>query len=200
MRSTRFVLAALTALATSTLPARADQVLRLDPAACKVSFTLPATGHDVHGVLAVKSGEVTFDLPSGRAAGELVVDATSGETGNSSRDKKMHGEVLESEKFPLFVFKAEGIKGALAPGDNRVTLSGKLAIHGSEHPFELPATVRLEGETLRGTATFAVPFVAWGMNDPGILFLRVGKEVAVTVELAGRLEASSASAQAGPGR
>ena len=189
--------AALFALGLVAGPAHADQLLRLDPAACKVSFTLPATGHDVQGVLAVKSGEVLFDLPSGRASGELVVDAKSSATGNTSRDKKMHGEVLESEKYPLFVFKPEGIAGTLGAGENTVTLSGKLSVHGSEHPFKLPATIRLEGDTVRGTTTFAVPFIDWGMKDPGILFLRVGKEVNVTVEIRGRLEQGAAAGQAG---
>ena len=65
---TLFLLAILPAV-----PALAEQrVLVLDPAASKVSFTLGATGHDVHGALAVKSGRIAFDPATGTASGEIA--------------------------------------------------------------------------------------------------------------------------------
>src|SRR5215472_5806298 len=61
--------------------------LKLDPAQTRVSITLDATLHTVHGIFKLKAGELDFDPKSGKARGSIVVDATSGNTDNSSRDK-----------------------------------------------------------------------------------------------------------------
>ncbi len=94
------VFAVLALLSLATTAARAEQrVLVLDPAASKVSFMLEATGHDVEGALAVKSGRIAFDPATGAASGEIAVDLKSGKTGNDSRDKTMHNEVLEDKEI-----------------------------------------------------------------------------------------------------
>src|SRR5271165_5339273 len=68
-----------------------DLTIDLDPAATKIDFTLSATMHTVHGTFKLKSGRIHFDPSTGKMSGAIVVDATSAETGNSSRDAKMHG-------------------------------------------------------------------------------------------------------------
>ncbi|HEX4956493.1 MAG TPA: YceI family protein [Thermoanaerobaculia bacterium] len=178
-----------------------EQILHLDPAGTQVAFELPATGHDVHGVFVLRSGDIHFDAATGTASGELLVDAASAKTGNGSRDKTMHGEVLESSKFPLFRFTAERLEGTLAAtGESHVTLHGKLAIHGADHPMALPATVSVNGDQIQVKTRFSVPFVAWGMEDPSFLMFRVEKEVAVTVQAKGRLEGVTVDAASGASR
>ena len=44
-------------------------------------------------------GSLQVDPATGKASGEIVVDATSGKSDNDGRDKKMHKDVLESAKF-----------------------------------------------------------------------------------------------------
>src|SRR5450759_5728414 len=73
--------------------------VNLDPAQTKIEWTLGATMHTVHGTFKLKRGSVTFDPRSGAASGEIVVDATSGERDNQSRDKKLHKEVLQSQDY-----------------------------------------------------------------------------------------------------
>jgi polyisoprenoid-binding protein YceI len=172
----------------------AEQTLRLEPSASKVTFELPATGHTVRGQLTLVSGEVRFDATTGQASGQIVIDAKSAKTGNGSRDKKLHGEVLESARFPTFTFTAERLEGTVAAaGESRVTLHGKLTIHGAEHPFALPAKITVTEGRLTAKTQFAIPFVDWGMEDPSVLFLRVEKSVAVTVDAQGRLESPAAA-------
>lgn len=190
MRKPQFALAlaVLPLLATPAVRAT-EQTLRFDPAGTQVAFELPATGHDVHGAFALRSGELRFDATTGTASGQLVVDAASAKTGSDSRDKTMRNDVLETTRFPDFVFTAEKFEGTLAPtGESHITLRGKLTIHGTDHPLALPATVSVSGEALEARTQFSIPFVAWGMKDPSILFLRVEKEVSVKVTAKGRLE------------
>lgn len=198
-------LLAVAAIAGST-PAGAEQLtLRLDPARTEVRFEVDATGHDVEGAFAVQSGEIRFDPETGDASGEIRVDATSAETGNGSRDKTMHQDVLESDTYPLFVFHAERITGELArTGESEVELHGRLDVHGDTHEIVLPATVKIDGDRLSASTTFQVPYVDWGMERPGFLFLKVATVVDVSIDAVGTLEPTSgagaaamAAAQAG---
>ena len=72
----------------------------LDPARTTIEFTLPATLHTVHGSFKLKSGTIRFDTAIGVASGEIIADATSGNTGNKGRDKKMHAAVPEPAPLP----------------------------------------------------------------------------------------------------
>ena len=189
-----FVVLALLAVTAGGAAARAEQrVLVLDPAASKVSFTLEATGHDVEGALAMKSGRIAFDPATGAATGEIAVDLKSGQTGNGSRDKTMHKEVLEDDKYPLAVFRAERVRGQVAPeGISQIHLDGTLSFHGADHKMSLPAKVEVHGGRLTAETSFPVPFVEWGLHDPSIMILKVAKVVAVKVKAQGSLEGGSA--------
>lgn len=191
------VLAALTALVATTAFA-GERVLVLDPAASKVSFTLDATGHDVEGALAVKSGRIAFDPETGAASGEIAIDLKSAKTGNGSRDKTMHEKVLEDGAYPLAVFRAEHLRGAVAPsGPSQITLDGTLSFHGADHKMSLPAKVDVRNGRLTAETRFPIPFIEWGLHDPSLAFLRVAKVVSVKVVAQGAL-AGGAAAEASP--
>lgn len=189
MNAKHRVVVALIALGISGGAAYAEQrVLVLDPAASKVGFTLDATGHNVEGTMAVKSGRVSFD-DSGAASGEIVLDLQSAQTGNNSRDKTMHEDVLETKKFPTAVFKAESVEGAVAPsGTSQITLAGTLSFHGGEHKVKLPAKVDVQDGRVTADTKLTIPYVEWGLHDPSIMILRVAKVVTVDVHAQGTLE------------
>jgi polyisoprenoid-binding protein YceI len=182
----------------ATIPADAgERVLRLDADTTRVEFLLDATGHNVEGSFALGQGEIRFDPQSGKASGEISITAAGAETGNKKRDKTMHTKVLESERYPAFVFRVTEIDGTVPEaGAADVKLHGTLSIHGAEHPMVLPAHVDVTGDRLQGTTEFAVPYVEWGMHDPSFLFLRVAKEVQIKVSIEGRLSPAEAEAHA----
>lgn len=64
----------------------------------------------MHGTFALKRGTLRFDLATGKAAGEIVVDAISGQSGNDSRDKKVRKEVLENARFTDIVFRPDRVE------------------------------------------------------------------------------------------
>jgi len=165
-----------------------EQTLTLDPAATQISFTLGATLHTVDGSLRLSHGELRFDPAGGAASGEIVLDAQAAQTGNASRDTKMHREVLESERFPSIVFRAGELE-LLSRGETaaQVRLRGRLELHGQSLPFELPATLAAHGDRLEILSSFRVPYLDWGMQDPSNFLLRVERFVDVTVHAEGRL-------------
>jgi polyisoprenoid-binding protein YceI len=169
-------------------PASSPLSLTLDPAQSKVHWTLPTTLHTVHGSFAVTRGAMKFDPTSGKASGEIVVDAKSGKSGNNSRDARMHKEVLETAKYPDVVFRptqVEGVVGASGPCDIKV--HGTFSVHGADHEAVASVHAELAGETWKGTGKFDVPYVQWGMKDPSLL-LKVKHVVSVEIEMSGSLQ------------
>jgi polyisoprenoid-binding protein YceI len=157
--------------------------LIIDPAQAKVDFTLGSLLHTVHGTFQLKRGTLSFDPQSGKASGELVVDATSGESGSPARDKRMHASILESARYPEIVFRPDRVDGKVAAeGKSQVQLHGIFAIHGAEHEIILPATVEAEAGQYNVNTTFEVPYVKWGMKNPSTLMLRVSDKVEITIQ------------------
>jgi polyisoprenoid-binding protein YceI len=163
----------------------------LNPSKCAVHFTLGAFLHTVHGTFNVNAGTIRFDPSSGHLTGEISVDVKSGQTGNATRDRQMHENVLESNRFPEAVFVLNHIHGSLAlEGESHVEVRGVLRIHGAEHELTVPATVAVRRDVVTATADFTVPYVAWGMKDPSNVLLRVDKTVSIHVELNGAVKAA----------
>ncbi|HPC81792.1 MAG TPA: YceI family protein [Thermoanaerobaculaceae bacterium] len=185
MRAPVFVL--LSTLAATTAAGQ-ELALRLDPARTVVAFTLQATLHTVEGSVPVVAGEIRFDRASGQASGRVELDARRAGTASPGRDRKMHAEVLESDRYPAIVLVPNRVE-VEEEGPEKVTvrLAGTLSIHGGDHPVELVAAVRREGDRIVADATLTVPYVAWGMRDPSVLLLRVAKQVEVRVHAVGTL-------------
>jgi polyisoprenoid-binding protein YceI len=163
-----------------------DLVVTVDPAATKTTFVLRATLHKAEGRVPLTSGEIRFDPATGRASGKIVFDATKATTDNDGRDEKMHKEVLESAKYPEFVFVPEKVDGPFNnTGVSKLKLIGTITIHGGSHPLTVPLDVQASGARVTVKGTFQIPYVAWGMKDPSFFVVRAAKEVDVTLESAG---------------
>ena len=166
-------------------------ILTLDPAQSRVHWTVDATLHTVHGMFALKSGTVHFDPETGRAGGEIIVFAPSGESGNGSRDRRMHKEILETAKYPEVVFRPAKVEGKVGQsGASDVKLGGVFSIHGADHDLTVQVHAELMGDRWRGTGKFAVPYVKWGIKDPSNFLLKVKPVVNVEVEMSGEVKAA----------
>ena len=164
-------------------------VLTLDPTQSKVHWTVDSTLHAVHGTFALKSGTIHFDPETGKAGGEVVVFAPSGESGNSSRDARMHKEILETAKYPNVVFRPTQVEGKVnQPGASDTKIAGIFSLHGADHDLIAPIHAELAGEHWTGTARFEVPYVKWGIKDPSNFLLKVKPVVHVELEMAGEIE------------
>lgn len=154
----------------------------VDPAQSSVHWTLGSSLHTVHGTFAVKRGTLQIDPATGKASGEIVVDATSGKSGNDGRDQKMHKEVLESERFNEIVFRPHSFTGKLdTKAESTLQLHGIFVLHGSEHEITLPAQANFSGDHWSGGAKFNIAFIEWGLKNPSNWLLKV--EHSVTIEL-----------------
>jgi polyisoprenoid-binding protein YceI len=183
------VLASL-AILMSAQPARTQELsVQIDPARSKVEYSLSSTLHTVHGTFAVKNGSVHYDPSTGQIGGTIVVDATSGESGNNSRDTRMHREILESVKFPEIVFSPTKFKGVVsADGVSRVEVSGRFRLHGQEHDVTLPLEIKANGKNLDITTHMDIPYVQWGLKNPSNFLLHVSETVTIEIQARGRVQ------------
>jgi polyisoprenoid-binding protein YceI len=166
-------------------------VLTLNPAQSKLHWTVDSALHTVHGTFALKAGTVHFNPETGTAGGEIVVDAPSGQSGNGSRDKRMHKEILETAKYPDVIFRPSHVDGRVSlTGASDVRLSGTFSIHGADHDISAAVHAELAGDRWTGTTRFEVPYVKWGIKDPSNFLLKVQPVVNVEIEMSGELKAA----------
>jgi polyisoprenoid-binding protein YceI len=154
----------------------------IDPAQTKVEFVLGSTLHTIHGTFHLTRGDLRFDSATGKASGELAVDAGSGDSGSGARDKRMNRSILECPQFPEIVFRPDRVEGAVAAqGKSQVQLHGIFVIHGEGHEMTVPLTVEAIDGQYEASATFSIPYVKWGLKNPSTLILRVNDQVDITI-------------------
>lgn len=176
------------------LPAgAAETVLEFQPAQTQIHWTLDAFVHTVHGTFQLRSGTVRFDPATGNASGELTADARSGDSGNGSRDGKMHKSVLESAKYPDIIFKPRHVEGHV-PDHGKATLNvdGSFLIHGAEHAFTMPIDVDVEPDHVGADSKFSIPYVSWGLKNPSTFVLRVDQKVDLEIHASARILSNGA--------
>jgi polyisoprenoid-binding protein YceI len=155
----------------------ADTVVELNPARTEIAFTLSDPLHTVHGTFKLKRGSIRFDPETGKASGEIVIDVPSGASGSGMRDRRMHKDILESQKYPEAVFTPDRVNGRL--GQPEVDVHGKINIHGADHEMALHFKVSADGTA---STHFTIPYVQWGMKNPSNFLLKVGDTVEVEVK------------------
>lgn len=174
--------------------AASELVLQLDPAHSTLHYTVDTTLHTVHGTFALKNGSIHLDPASGKASGEIVADATSGDSGNGSRDKKMHKEVLESARYTEIIFRPDRVEGNLLPrGRSTVHVHGIFLLHGAEHEMTVPVDADFAGTQWTGAAKFDVPYINWGLKNPSTFLLKVNPAVNIDLDISGSLQNPTAS-------
>jgi polyisoprenoid-binding protein YceI len=164
-------------------PLQAQQLtLDFDPHHTQVEFTLGADFHTVHGTFALERGSIHFDSAAHKADGLIVVDAASGNSNNATRDRRMHREVLESDKYSEISFAPDRFDGQIpASGDFQLSVHGNFHIHGSDHDMILPVQATRDPNGITANLQFAIPYIRWGLKNPSTFFLRVSEQVNITI-------------------
>jgi polyisoprenoid-binding protein YceI len=193
-----FVLISLAILCVAGCPSvlwAQGMTLELDPANTKVEFTLSDVLHSVHGTFAMKSGLIHFNPSNGSASGVVLVDVKSGQSGNSTRDRKMHKEILQSEQYPDAAFTPTKMSGSFSPqGSSEIQVDGTLRIHGSDHPIRLVILLQISGSSVNFKTQLVLPYVQWGMKNPSTFVLRVSDKVDLEIAASGHLLQDAQSA------
>src|SRR6202051_3400090 len=122
-------------------------VFSVDPAKSTVHWSVESSLHTVHGTFHVKRGTLSVDPATGKVSGEIVVDATSGDSGNNARDHRMHKEILESNQYSEVVFRPDRADGTIVQlGNSNLKLHGIFSLHGADHELNVPTQATLTEE------------------------------------------------------
>lgn len=191
MRIARPLLGALVLLIVCAAGAQAQNIdVKLDPAQTQIHFTLGATMHTVHGTFRLKSGAMEVSA-AGSVYGAIVIDAASGDTGNSNRDRKMHGDILKSAEYPTIIFVPQKVDGHVAlNGSSQIRIQGMIQIMEAQHAITIPVETQIDHGQLKAKLEFAIPYVQWGLKDPSTFILRVDKSVKIEVQASGSVTTS----------
>lgn len=160
--------------------------VKLDSGQTQINFVLGDVLHTVHGTFKLSDGDIWMDPGTGKAAGQILVRADTGDSGSRARDSRMNKNVLETSLFPTIKFMPDRLVGKFSQtGDSSFQLHGIFDIHGATHELTMAVKSHISGAYVIADATFDVPYVQWGMRDPSTLFLRVDKTVRIEITTAG---------------
>jgi len=155
----------------------------LDPANTVIHWTLNTNVHIVHGTFKLKNGTIHIDPATGNATGLIVIDATSGDSGDSARDKRMDNVVLETAKYPTITFRPTRVEGKVdLNASGPINVDGVMTLLGQDHPMQLIVNLHPQDSRVASESHFTVPFVAWGLKDPSFMMFRTEKQVAIDIE------------------
>ena len=164
------------------------QTFAVNPDASEVKMTLKTTHELVNGTFHVQSGSIEFDRGNPRMSGSVVVLAASGKTGNDSRDKKMKNDILQVERYTTVSFEPKSYAGDIASsGDSTIQVTGMFTLLGTAHEITVPILVHIDGASATAKAHFVVPYVQWGLKNPSFLIWKADNDVAIDLNLTGRL-------------
>jgi polyisoprenoid-binding protein YceI len=188
LRNTLLLIAATLSPAILHAQDQTQNKLSLDTNRSEVHFTLTDTLHTVRGTFRIQQGDVTFDPATGEASGSILVDALSGQTGNSVRDHRMAKDELKAPEFKTVNFAPTRFTGTFNPtGDSALQVHGLFTLLGTPHEIEVPMQVQVNGDQIHAVGSFVVPYVQWGLKDPSSFVIKVNKEVQVELDLTGTL-------------
>ncbi len=147
----------------------------------------------------IESGEIDGD-PGHLATTshvKVVIDPTTYDSGNDTRDRHVLHSVLETAKYSPITFESTRIEDiqVVAPGAmGSATVVGNLTLHGTTRELRVPVNLPMspQGEFgAIGEVTFN--YTDYGIEVPTLLFVPAGDEVTVSFQIKAETSAASAA-------
>lgn len=129
------------------------------------SGMLSAFGHNPTIAIRRFTGEAWFRPQAPEQSSlRFDIDATSlaiagdvRETDRQEMDRAMKEEVLEIDRYREIRFESSGVEAnKIAEGMYRITLAGKLSLHGVEKDVQFPCNVTVGEDSMRANGEFTI--------------------------------------------
>jgi polyisoprenoid-binding protein YceI len=166
--------------------AHAQSTFEVVPSKSSVTFTISTTFNEIEGKAKTFKGSLNIpdaakDLATGTTA-TIIVDAKSMETGNKGRDKDMHKDVIESEKYSEIKIAIKKITADSALYTFKV--SADITMHGITKTVDFKTSALsfagADGKlALSISGKVKINISDWGMTPPNIVVNKVSPEIVV---------------------
>ena len=102
--------------------------------------------------------------------------------------KELEEIVLETAKYPDITFRSTDVKGGLKNGQFDVKIGGDMTLHGVTRHIEIPATVSLEGDSLRAKGEFSLDRSKFNVKATSAFhgWVRIKDRLKFTFDIIGR--------------
>ena len=141
------------------------------------------------GTFEIITGEIDGDPDNLAATGHvsLVVDATTYNSGNDTRDTHVIHSALETFNYSAITFEStriENIQVEVPDALGTATVVGNLRLHGVTRQISVPVNLSMTPDGVfnaRGEVTF--DYTDFGITPPTLFFIPAGKEVTVSFDI-----------------
>ncbi|HVF95933.1 MAG TPA: YceI family protein, partial [Flavisolibacter sp.] len=93
---------------------------------------------------------------------------------------------VESTKYPKAEFKGTIANNAAVnyakEGTYKVTVKGKMTLHGVTKDVEAPGTITVKGDRLEGTSTFNIQLSDYNISIPSVVKDKISNSIKITVD------------------
>lgn len=146
----------------------------------EIDFFSSAPVEDIHAV----SGEgiSVFNAETGEISFQVKI--RSFQFKKARMQEHFNENFMESHKYPLAAFKGkvkEDHLEQLRDGENRITLTGILDIHGIKNEREIPAIIEVKNDEIHLRSRFKVACEDHDIEIPKILWKNIAEVVLVKV-------------------
>jgi polyisoprenoid-binding protein YceI len=128
------------------------------------------------------TGVITYEAsgPVGKWKGtnKALSGTKAWNSGEGIRDGHTR-DMFEVDKFPTACFAPESLEGDVKAG--KVTIAGKLTMHGVTLPIKLSGTAKDDGAKVSFTGAITLKVTDYKMTRPSILGFTVADEIPVTI-------------------
>lgn len=166
---------------------------------------LSSFGHNPTIAVRRFTGEAVFNPQAPEQSSlHLEIEAASLEVSNDVNtkdrqqiDSTMKEDVLESSRFPTIRYAGAGTQAVkIADGLYRITLAGKLSLHGVERELSFPCNVTVSDDNLRANGEFLIRQTDYAIKLVSVAggALKLKDELKFTFDIAAHRVAEAANA------
>lgn len=103
-------------------------------------------------------------------------------------NKEINELVLETAKYPEITFRSTDVKGSMSAGTFNVRIAGDLTLHGVTRRIVIPATVTVNGDTLRAVGEFEIDRKDFNVNATNAFhgLVRVKQDIKFEFDIVGK--------------
>jgi hypothetical protein len=145
----------------------------------KVSFYSYTPVENIEAIS--KNGVSALNAKTGQVY--FKIDNTSFEFKAKLMEEHFNENYMESHKYPVSEFKGRVIEpiDIKKLGEYKVTIEGKLTMHGVTKEYKIPATLVIQQGKVAALITFKIKLVDHQIEVPNIVFSKIAEEIEIKV-------------------